>query len=82
MTVPLNFTATFKNSVLNLAVGTKAHVEVIVTFGNNAAGGPKLIDTNVIINGNGVIDPDEAKVRSVSTEIDKTVQPVEVANTR
>jgi hypothetical protein len=51
-----------------------------VTFGNNAAGGPNLTDTNVDINGNGVIDPDEAKVRSVSTEVDKTVQPVEVAN--
>ena len=79
-TVPLNFTATFHNSVLNLAVGTKAHIEVIVTFGNNAAGGPNLTDTNVDINGNGIIDPDEAKVRSVSTEIDKTVQADEIAN--
>ena len=44
-TVPLSFSATFKNSVLNLAAGTKAHVEVIVTFGNNAAGGPNLTDS-------------------------------------
>ena len=79
-TVPLEFTATFENSVLHLAAGTKAHIEVIVTFGNNAAGGPNLTDTNVDINGNGVIDPDEAKVRSVSTEIDKTVMATSVAN--
>ncbi len=78
--IRLLFSARFDNTVLHLAPGTKAHVEAIVTFGN-AAGGQAQTDDNVDINGNGVIDPDEAKVRSVNTEIDKQVPAVSAANT-
>ncbi len=78
--IRLLFSARFDNTVLHLAPGTKAHIEAIVTFGN-AAGGQAQTDDNVDINGNGVIDPDEAKVRSVNTEIDKQVPSVTAANT-
>jgi len=77
--IRLLFSARFNNAVLHLAPGTKAHIEAIVTFGN-AAGGQAQTDNNVDINGNGVIDPDEAKVRSVNTEIDKQVPSVTAAN--
>lgn len=79
-TVHLLFSASFNNSVLGLAAGTPTRTEIIVTFGNHPKGGPNLTDENVDINGNGVIDPDEAKVRSVSTLIQQPVPATQAAN--
>ena len=66
----LLFTATFDNNVLQLAPGTSTRVEVLVSFGNASTGGSK---PNLDINGNGVIDADEARVRTVPTRLGLTV---------
>ena len=79
--VPLLFAATFDNNVLKLAKGTDTRIEVIVTFGNHALGGPNLTDQKIDINGNGVIDPDEKKVRSVSALTERLVPAPQAANT-
>lgn len=80
-TVRLLFTASFNNNVLGLGAGTPARIEVIVTFGNHAPGGWNLGDEHVDINGNGRIDWDEAKVRSVSTLIHQVIPATQAANT-
>jgi hypothetical protein len=79
-TVNLTFSAVFDNNVLGLAPGTRTRTEILVTFGNHPAGGPWLTDTNVDINGNGVIDPDEAKVRTVQERIERLVPATQAAN--
>lgn len=61
----LKFTATFDNNVLGLAKGTKTRAEIIVSFGNAVHGWQSA--PNIDINGNGIVDPDEKRVRSVST---------------
>ena len=67
----LLFTATFNNNVLALAPGTQTRVETIVSFGNASMhGGSK---PNIDINGNGIIDADEARVRSVPARLGLTV---------
>lgn len=63
----LLFRAAFDNNVLNIADGTKARAEVIVTFGNAAA--TPASAPNIDINGNGVIDADEDWVRSVAKRL-------------
>jgi len=77
---PLLFSATFDNNVLHLAQHAEVRVEVIVTFGNHALGGPGS-GTNIDINGNGVIDPDEHRVRSVSNLWSRAVPSTLAANT-
>lgn len=67
----LLFTATFNNNVLNLAPGTQSRVEVIVSFGNASNNG--ATQPNIDINGNGIIDADEARVRSVPARLGLTV---------
>jgi hypothetical protein len=79
-TVRLLFAATFDNAALHLATGESTRTEVIVTFGNHPAGTAYFTDDNVDINGNGVIDPDEAKVRSVSTRFPRKVPASQAAN--
>ena len=59
----LLFTASYDNNVLMLAPGTATRVEIIVSFGNAASNTAST--PNVDINGNGIIDADEAYVRSV-----------------
>ena len=66
-TVPLLFDATFDNNVLHLANGTPVRAEVIVSFGNHGPHG--AAGANIDINGNGVIDSDEAYVRSVPARL-------------
>ena len=67
-TVNLLYTATFNNALLGLAPGAQVRIETIVTFGNaGARGGSGAVATNVDINGNGTLQPDEAYVRSVPT---------------
>lgn len=79
--VKLFFTATFDNTVLNIPVGAQVRAEVIVTFGNSGArGGSGASSSNIDINGNCVIDPDEANVRSVPTRITRTVPPLQTCN--
>ena len=63
--LPLVFSASYDNTVLNLGTNAQLRFEVIVTFGNHPLGGPNHTDENVDINGNGVIDADEHKVRSI-----------------
>src|SRR5580704_3186624 len=76
---PLLFSASFDNNTLHLAQGSEVRVEVIVTFGNHALGGPGS-GTNIDINGNGKIDPDEHRVRSVSNLFDLFVPQTLAAN--
>ena len=66
-TKTLLFTATYDNNVLNLAKGTSTRIEIIVSFGNASPNGTS--QSNVDINGNGLIDPDEAHVRSVASRL-------------
>lgn len=79
--LPLLFAASFDNNVLHLAHNTEVRFEVIVTFGNHPLGGPHHTDENVDINGNGIIDPDEHKVKSIIALFDKTVPNQTNANT-
>jgi hypothetical protein len=67
----LKFTATYDNNVLHLANGAQVRVESIVTFGNASNGAATA--TNVDINGNGTIDSDETRVRSVPSRITTNV---------
>ena len=74
----LLFQATFDNNVLLVATGTPISSEVIVSFGNATVQGNSTPDLD--INGNGVIDADEAHVRSVPTRLGLTV-PEQTAGT-
>lgn len=69
----LRYTAVFDNTdaLLQLAPGSPVRAEVIVTFGNATVNGNST--PNVDINGNGTIDADEARVRSVPSRLDLTV---------
>lgn len=70
----LLFSASFDNNILNLTPGTQIRAEVIVTFGNATASGNST--ANVDINGNGTLDADEARVRSVPSRLTLTVPAV------
>jgi hypothetical protein len=78
-TKSLLFQATFDNNVLGLAPGTSIRSEVIVSFGNATATGNSA--PNIDINGNGIIDSDEARVRSVPSRLTLTVPPQDNTNT-
>ena len=77
-TVTLLFAASFDNTVLHLAAGQAVRAEVIVTFGHSTANKPSA--ENVDINGNGVIDADEAWVRSVPMRLGLTVPAQQADN--
>lgn len=67
--ITLLYDASFSTSILPPA-GTVMRVETLVTFGNaGARGGSGSTGANIDINGNGVIDNDEANVRTVPTRI-------------
>jgi len=73
--VTLLYDATFSTSVLPPA-GTPMRVEALVSFGNaGARGGSGSTATNIDINGNGVIDTDEANVRTVPSRITLAALP-------
>ena len=74
----LLFSASFDNNVLDLAVGTHVRAEIIVSFGNAKPGGSRA--PNVDINGNGMIDADEAWVQSVSSRFGENVPPQTPSN--
>ena len=70
-TKSLLFQATFDNNVLNLAPGTSIRSETIISFGNATTSNASA--PNIDINGNGIIDSDEARVRSVPSRLTLTV---------
>ncbi len=69
----LLFSASFDNNdaALKLTPGTPIRAEVIVTFGNATQNGNST--ANIDINGNGTIDGDEARVRSVPSRLGLTI---------
>ena len=74
----LRFSASFDNTILDLAVGTQVRAEIIVSFGNARAGGSST--PNVDINGNGIIDGDEQYIQSVDARITTTVPAPDPSN--
>ena len=79
--VDLVYLANFNNSVLGIPAGEQTRLEVIVSFGNaGARGGSGATAKNVDINGNGVLDRDEANVRSVPSRITKAIPALEACN--
>jgi hypothetical protein len=69
----LLFSAEFdnNNAALQLTPGTQIRAEIIVSFGNATVNGNST--SNVDINGNGAIDGDEARIRSVPSRLTMTV---------
>ncbi|CAN5238292.1 hypothetical protein BH11MYX1_BH11MYX1_17100 [soil metagenome] len=78
--LPLLYSASFDNNVLHLADNADVRFEVIITFGNHPLGGPQHTDENVDINGNGIIDADEHKVRSIADVFKQRVPAQQTAN--
>lgn len=79
--VDLVYHANFNNSLLRIPAGEQTRLEVIVSFGNaGARGGSGAVAKNVDINGNGVLDKDEANVRSVPSRITKALPALEEGN--
>jgi hypothetical protein len=72
-TKKLRFSASFDNNVLHLPAGTRARVEIIVSFGNAKPGRSSAHDVD--INGNGIIDDDEHWIESVDQEKELKVPP-------
>jgi len=77
--LPLLFSAAYDNNVLHLAQNTQVRFEVVVTFGNHPLGFGHT-GQNIDINGNGIIDPDEKRVRSVPALFEKKVPATQAAN--
>jgi hypothetical protein len=74
----LFFQANFNNTILGIPAGEAVRFEVIVSFGNSGKrGGSGASGTNIDINGNSVLDADEACVRSVPTRLTVTVPALE-----
>jgi hypothetical protein len=78
--LPLVFSASYDNTVLNLATNAQLRFEVVVSFGNHPLGGPIHTDENIDINGNGIIDADEHKVRSIASLFTANVPAPVAAN--
>lgn len=78
-TVVLRFRATFDNAVLALPAGTEVRTEVLVSFGNSN-GNASNSATNLDINGNGVVDALEARVRTVPTRHGGSVPALNATN--
>jgi hypothetical protein len=74
----LGFTATFNNAVLNLAVGTNTRAEILVSFGNAKVGNPSVPNTD--INGNGMLDADEAWIQTIDARPQVVVPAATPAN--
>ncbi|MBV8756575.1 MAG: hypothetical protein JO257_04855 [Deltaproteobacteria bacterium] len=74
--ITLNFHATFDNNVLGLAPHVKVRSYVAVSFGNNGTGAH-----NIDINGNGVIDADEASVATLESRDEDRIPCATTGNT-
>lgn len=68
-TVNLLFSAVFNNTILDIKVDEQIRAEIIVSFGNSGSRSDKSSCSNVDISGDGIVDIDEAYVRSVPTRI-------------
>jgi hypothetical protein len=78
--ITLLYHATFSTSILP-APGTSLRVEALVTFGNSGLrGGSGSTASNIDINGNGVVDADEANVRTVASRVTRAVPALEECN--
>jgi hypothetical protein len=77
--VALNFSASFDNNILGLTRNTKIRSVVAISFGNHGPNGHAT--ANVDINGNGIIDPDEAYVRTVTDREELRCPSASVGNT-
>jgi len=79
--ITLLYTATFNNSILGLAAGTQVRSEALVTFGNSGLrGGSGATASNIDVNGNGLIDADEANVRTVPCRVSRDVPALKEGN--
>jgi hypothetical protein len=80
--VTLLYHANFDPSVAAGMVGKSFRVEALVSFGNaGGRGGSGSSATNIDINGNGLIDPDEANVRTVPSRVTTApLAPLQQAN--
>lgn len=81
--VNLYYSARYNNSFLAIPDGALVRFEVIVTFGNSGGrGNSGASSQNLDINGNGVIDADEAHVRSVPHRVTRAVPAAVAANSQ
>lgn len=79
--VSLLWRATFNNTLLGLAAGAQVRTESIVTFGNAGGRGDSGASTpDLDINGSGVLDADEAHVRSVPCRVSLDLPPLIACN--
>jgi len=81
--VTLLFKAVFNGNNIFPALnpGELLRTEVLVSFGNSGArGGSGASATNIDINGNTAIDPDELNVRTVPTRLTYPVPPLQICN--
>lgn len=79
--ITLLYSATFNNTVLGLPAGTQVRTEAMVTFGNaGLRGGSGSTASNIDINGNGVIDTDEANVRTVPCRVARDIPTLKQGN--
>jgi hypothetical protein len=80
-TVNLFFNAVFNVGSISLNAGEQLRTEVFVTFGNaGARGGSGSTASNIDVNGNGVIDADEANVRTVPTRVTRPLPALQICN--
>lgn len=79
--VNMRFEAEFNNTIMNIPAGASVRAEVIVTFGNAGGRGDSgASGAKIDINGNGLIDADEAYIRSVPSRITMTVPTLITCN--
>lgn len=79
--VDLFFTAVFDVHTIAFNPGEQLRTEVFVTFGNAGARGGSGATANYIdVNGNGLLDSDEANVRTVPTRVTKLLPPLQICN--
>jgi hypothetical protein len=77
-TQKLRFSASYDNTVLQLPTWTIARVEILISFGNAKKGKHSAHDVD--INGNGVIDADEAWIQTVDEREYVIVPPQSPSN--
>ena len=82
-TVNLLFTANFNNTLLAIPAGESIRAEMVVSFGGvGSRGGSGASATNIDVNGNGIIDPNENGVRSVPSRLTRQVPALEACNSQ
>ncbi len=80
-TKDLLFVAAFNNTVLGIPQGEQIYLEVVVSFGNAQAGGyGGASGQNIDIDGNSVVDSDEANVATRADDFLRCVPALEKCN--